>query len=66
MITNGELSFIREVFNDLVAIADPNEYFEGEVKEALDLLDQLSQYDMEQFINIYNQLQEINNHDRTN
>lgn len=61
MITSGELGFVKDVFEDLRAISDPSDYLEGEVQEAINLLDQLSQYDLNQIVSIYQQLQELNN-----
>lgn len=38
MITSTEIQFISDVLSDLAAIADPSEYLENEVEEALLIL----------------------------
>jgi len=54
MITAGEVYFIKEVIRDLCALADPSEYYEGEVDEALNLLDKLLSHDTQQISDIIN------------
>jgi hypothetical protein len=65
MITQGEIFFIKELIVELSALADPSEYIEGEVQEAIDLLDKLSRYNLEQVMQMVevfnNQLSEIEN-----
>jgi hypothetical protein len=56
MITAGEVLFVKEVLMELASIADPNEYYEGEVQEALHLLDKLMDYDTEQVMQIADQI----------
>lgn len=45
MITAGELRYVRDIINDLAAIADPSEFLEEEVDEAIRILDSLLDYD---------------------
>ena len=65
MITQGEIFFIKELIVELSALADPSEYIEGEVQEAIDLLNKLSRYNLEQVMQMVevfnNQLSEIEN-----
>ncbi len=41
MITTGEIQFVTDVLQDLVSLADPSEYLEGEVREAFKILGSL-------------------------
>lgn len=63
MITAGEVYFIREVLTEVASIADPSEYYEGEVAEAINLLNKLMSYNTEQILqiadNMNTQLQEF-------
>ena len=43
-MTAGELSYVKDVLLDLVAIADPSEYLKGEVHDAIQILDSLQNY----------------------
>lgn len=52
MITQGEINFVKELIMELVTLADPSEYTEGEVQEAIDLLDKLSTHNLEQVMMI--------------
>ncbi len=63
MITKVEINFIKEIIYELSMLADPSEYIEGEVQEAMDLLDKLSSHNLEQVMLIadqmHNQMMEI-------
>ena len=41
MITTGEIQFVTDVLQDLVSLADPSEYLEGEVTQAFEILNSL-------------------------
>lgn len=67
MITAGEVLFIRETLIEVAALADPSEYYEGEVAEAINLLDKLVSYNTEQIVQIADhinqQLRDLHNDD---
>jgi len=52
MITQGEIFFIKELIVELSALADPSEYIEGEVEEAVELLEKLAGYDLENVMKV--------------
>ncbi len=60
MITMGEIQFIKELIQELCLLAEPSEYYEGEVQDAYTILDKLSKFDFEQTVSIYYQIEEIN------
>ncbi len=59
MITTGEIGFIRELINELCTLSDPSEYYEGEVNEALNLLNKLEEYNTQQVMYMIKQIQEL-------
>jgi len=67
MITAYEVLFVKEVLLEMAALADPSEYYEGEVAEAINLLDKLAQYNTEQIVQIADhinqQIKELHNDD---
>ena len=63
MITESEVMFVREIIQELSAISDHSDYLGGEIQEAYTILDKLLGYDLQQFINIYSQIKELENHD---
>lgn len=61
MITSGEIGFIRELINELCTLSDPSEYYEGEVRDALDLLNKLEEYNTQQVMYMIKQMNEMEN-----
>lgn len=65
MITQGEINFVKELIVELATMADPSEYYEGEVEEAVELLDKLASYDLEHVMKVVEsmnlQIKEITN-----
>lgn len=59
MITQGEVAFIRELLLELCTLCDPSEYTEGEVQDAIELLNKLESYDTQKIMKIYQQSMEI-------
>jgi hypothetical protein len=64
MITQSEVLFIKEIIQELSAISDHSDYLGGEIEEAQIILDKLLSYDLQQFINIYSQIKELQNDER--
>lgn len=50
MLTATEVDFIKDVIEQLSSIADPSEYTDREVEEAIEILDKLKPYSTEDFI----------------
>ena len=63
MITESEVHFVKEVMQELAALADPSEFLGDEIAEAYTILDKILGYDLSQVINIYSQLQELTQND---
>ena len=42
MITPSERTFVRDIIQDLMALADPSEYLQEEVNQAFEILDSLN------------------------
>lgn len=58
MITAGELRFVRDILEELCAIADPSEYLEEDIQEAIRILNSLETYDSGMICEV---ITEINN-----
>ena len=61
MITESEVHFVKEVMQELAALADPSEFLGEEITEAYTILDKILGYDLSQVINIYSQLERLKN-----
>lgn len=59
MITAGEIQYVRDILKDLAAIADPSEYLEEEVDEAIRILDSLTAHDSGMICDVVTELEHI-------
>ena len=48
MITNSEKDYVRDILYDLKALADPSEFLQEEVDEAMKILDNLSKTEIKE------------------
>lgn len=60
MISSQEIQFIADIIRDLKALADPSEYLESEVHEALRLLGSLESMPIWQYLELNNNLDRNN------
>ena len=58
MLTATEVLHIKNVIQDLLAIADPSEYTEQDVHHAIELLDKIKPLDTEEVLMGLNELEE--------
>lgn len=58
MLTANEVQFLKNVFQDLLAIADPSEYTEQDAHHAIELLDKIKPLDTEEVLQGLNELEE--------
>lgn len=53
MITAGEIQFIQDLLEELRTLADPSEYYDGEVEDAVELLQKLKEYDTQKVVDYF-------------
>lgn len=61
MITGGEIRFIQDLLEELLALADTSEYYAKEVSDAIELLEKLKQYDTAKVVEYFKSLEEEEN-----
>lgn len=58
MITGGEIRFIQDLLEELLALSDTSEYYAKEVSDAIELLDKLKKYDTKKVVEYFETIKE--------
>lgn len=61
MLSQGELIYLMDIIEELAALADPSEYLEDEVQQALDLLENAETLGLQTYLDLNKELEEMEN-----